>query len=46
MTTPKVLHGLENAERETKKRKRTGVKKGKRMASRVEEESSDESEAS
>ena len=46
MTTPKVLHGLENGERETKKRKRTGVKKGKRVASRVEEESSDESEAS
>src|SRR5947207_14122421 len=41
LTTPKILHGLENdAERETKKRKRTGVKKGKRMASRVEEESS------
>ena len=32
--------------RREKPKKRTGVKKGKRVASRVEEESSDESEAS
>src|SRR6266496_5392857 len=44
LTTPKVLHGLENAERETKKENRS--QKCKRVASRVEEESSDESEAS
>ena len=43
LTTP---NDLVNAEKKTKKGKSTGVKKGKRVASRVEEESSDESEAS
>jgi len=46
LTMPEILGGLEEAEKITKKRKTAGTKKGRRRASEVVEESSDESEAS
>lgn len=46
LTTPEILGGLTEAEKATKKRKITRIKEGKRGASQVVEESSDESEAS
>ena len=46
LTMPEILGGLKEAEKITKKRKTTGTKKGRRRASEVVEESSDESEAS
>jgi hypothetical protein len=46
LTTPEILSGIKETEKITKKRKASGSKKGKRQASDVAEESSDESEAS
>ena len=46
LTTPEILTDLMEAEKKTKKRKTTGTKKGKQRASEVNEDSSDESEAS
>ena len=46
LMTPEILSDLTEAEKKTKKRRTVGTKKGKRGASEVMEESSDESEAS
>jgi hypothetical protein len=46
LTTSEILTELTEAEKRTKKRKTTGARKGKRVASEVTEESNDESEAS
>jgi len=45
LTTSEILNGLMTAEENTKKRKTTGTKKGKRDASQSVKDSSDESEA-
>ena len=46
LTSEKILNGLNEAEKHTKKRKVSGTKKGKTGASKVVEESNDESESS
>jgi len=46
LTTENILNSLLGAEKQTKKRKVTGAKKGNRSTSDVLEESSDQSEAS
>ena len=46
LTTSEILNGITEMEKKTKKRKITGVKKGKRVTSKIAEESNDESEIS
>ena len=46
LTSVELLSGIKEAEKMTKKRRKNGGKKGKRTASKVAEECTEESEAS